>query len=164
MLTQAFSVDDLPRNYIWQLGSWIGEWDTAESAEINAQVKSYSREWLLERDQTLRKKKADLAVKEAELRQLQRTRMQENVARTKDKFMDTESIKQRIEAGPLKMAQGLAKTAGQLATGGLTDPKARMEVCNVCPFKTADERCAKCGCFLPAKTRVKKSSCPIGRW
>ena len=164
MLTHVFSVDDLPRNYIWQLGTWVGEWDTAEAAEVNAQVKSYSREWLLERDVKLRKKRAELAEKEAEFKRLARTRMQQNLAQTQDKFMDKDAIKQRIEAGPLDMAKSLAQTAGQLVSGGLTDPAERMKICESCPFMSGDKRCGKCGCFLPAKTRVKKSSCPIGRW
>ena len=60
MLTSAFPVDDLPRNYIWQLGTYAGVWEGAEDAEVNAQVRSYSREWLLERDQKLRQKREEL--------------------------------------------------------------------------------------------------------
>ena len=164
MLTHVFSVNDLPRNYIWTLGTYTGAWETAEAAEINAQVKSYSREWLLDRDKQLRSKKTQLAEKEAEYRRLARTRTQQNIEMTRDKFMDQDAIKQRIEAGPLDMARGLVQTAGQLATGGMTDPSERMKICEGCPFMGADKRCGKCGCFLPAKTRVKKSSCPIGRW
>ena len=80
------------------------------------------------------------------------------------KNLEPEVVKQRIEAGPAAMAKNLMKSAVDLATGGVTDPKARMEICNVCPFKSPDGRCGKCGCVLAAKTRVKKSSCPIGRW
>jgi hypothetical protein len=164
MLTSAFPVDDLPRNYIWVLGSYVGDWQNAEDAEINAQVRSYSREWLLERDQQLRQKREELKEKEIEYQRLADARLQQNMRMTKDKFMDESAIRQRIEAGPLKQAQSLMQSAGQLVSGGLTDPKARMDICNVCPFKTADGRCAKCGCVLAAKTRVKKSSCPINRW
>lgn len=164
MLTHAFSVDELPRNYIWQLGQWIGAWVNPEEAEINAQVKSYSREWLLERDKQLQQKRKELAEKQAEYKRLAEARMKQNNELTEQKFMDQDAIKRRIEAGPLQMAKGLVQTAGQLATGGLTDPAARMDICKTCPFMGKDQRCGKCGCFLPAKTRVKKSSCPIGKW
>jgi hypothetical protein len=75
-----------------------------------------------------------------------------------------DAINRRIEAGPLKMAAGLIKTAGQLVTGGTTDPAERMAICSKCPFMGDDKRCGKCGCFLPAKTRVAKATCPIGKW
>lgn len=164
LLSHAFSTDDLPRNYLWQLGTYTGAWESPEAAEINAQVKSYSMQFLLERDQKLRQKRAELVEKEIEYKALAAARMRQNKELTEAKFMDQDAIKQRIEAGPLKQAKGLMQSAGQVITGGLTDPKARMAICNECPFKTDDGRCGKCGCVLAAKTRVKKSSCPIGRW
>lgn len=145
----------------------IGEhhkWQGAEEAEITAQVRSYSRQWLVERQQMLERKRAELIdqqhkLKAAKLRaQAERRQLQE------DNLKDEAAIKQRIEAGPFKMAKSLVKSAGDLVTGGTTDPTARMEICNKCPFKGDDQRCGKCGCFLPAKTRVAKSTCPIGRW
>ena len=101
-----------------------------------------------------------------ELSRLERERKAQMDRLTKEvmKNPDTTEIKRQVEAGPLAMAKSLVKSATDLATGGVTDPKERMEICNSCPFKGDDQRCGKCGCFLPAKTRVKKSSCPIGRW
>jgi hypothetical protein len=40
----------------------------------------------------------------------------------------------------------------------------RMNVCNKCPFKSKKNTCKKCGCFLPAKTKVKLEKCPINKW
>jgi hypothetical protein len=41
---------------------------------------------------------------------------------------------------------------------------ARREICNACEFKTKFDRCGKCGCPLPAKTRSLISNCPEGNW
>jgi hypothetical protein len=38
--------------------------------------------------------------------------------------------------------------------------KARREICNSCPEKTALDRCALCSCPLAAKTRSLESKCP----
>lgn len=165
LLEKAFDTSNLPRNYIWTIG-YLGTWKNAEEAEISAQVRSYSREYLMQRSKDLTTKREAEAKKKEELDALRAQRTQE-LDRMTDKykgFADEASTKQRIEAGPLAMARGLVKSAADLATGGVTDPSARMEICNTCPFKGDDQRCGKCGCFLPAKTRVKKSSCPIGRW
>ena len=42
--------------------------------------------------------------------------------------------------------------------------KARMEICNACQYKSAMNRCLKCGCPLAAKTRSLTSKCPEGEW
>jgi len=159
----AFDTSELPRNYIWTIG-YLGNWVSVDEAEIAAQVKSYSREYLVSRAEQIKEKK-ELEQRQMEkLEQLKRQRKAEMDRLTKDTMRDEDAIKRRIEASPMAMAKSLIKTAGQLAVGGTTDPQARMDICNTCPFKGDDQRCGKCGCFLPAKTRVKKSSCPIGRW
>lgn len=183
LLEKTFPLDELPRNYIWTLG-YLGRWKGAEEAEISAQVKSYSREWLLERAEMLQKKKEEMLSKEQKLKALaeQARKEREELTRLAQEHMiDESAIRERInqgplskaaevlgsrkiEASPLDMAKGLVKTAVDLATGGVTDPSARMDICKSCPFMGDDQRCGKCGCFLPAKTRVKKSSCPIGKW
>ena len=161
MLEQAFPLNELPRNYIWTIG-YLGEWQGAEGAEISAQVKSYSREFLRQRADLLKAKKEEAIKKENHYRALKAKRQAE--AEAAESVFDKDALKRKIEASPLQMAKNLVKSAGQLATGGMTDPKERMEICNSCPFKGDDQRCGKCGCFLPAKTRVKKSTCPIGKW
>ena len=41
----------------------------------------------------------------------------------------------------------------------------RMPLCNLCPNKIKlTNTCKECGCFLPAKTRVKDEQCPIDLW
>ena len=144
----------------------IGQWISPEDAEINAQVKSYSREFLVQRSKDLETKKIEIAAKQQELQLLKEQRKQQMDRMTAEALRnpDEDGIKQKIEAGPLKMARGLVKSATDLATGGITDPKARLDICASCPFLGDDKRCGKCGCFTPAKARVKKSSCPIGRW
>jgi len=163
LLTSAFPVDELPRNYIWTIG-YIGTWKGKEDAEISAQVRSYSRQFLLDRASTLKAKKEEERKKVAEFERLQAQRQAEMNRLTEKSIVDEESIRRQVEASPLQMAKSLMKSAADLATGGTTDPTARMEICDRCPFKGDDKRCGLCGCFLPAKTRVARSSCPVGLW
>ena len=167
LLETAFSVAELPRNYIWTLG-YLGAWPNhAEAAEISAQVKSYSKSWLMKRAEMLKSKREEVATKQAELSQLRAKKRLEDQVRTanaENTMKDMDEIKRKVEATPLGMAKSLVKSAADVVSGGLTDPEERMKICKTCPFMGDDKRCGKCGCFLPAKTRVKKSSCPIGRW
>lgn len=164
MLEKTFDLSNLPRNYIWTIG-YLGVWpEHPEQAEISAQVKSYSLQWLKTRAEEHKKRAKEVEAKRQEMENLalQRKLQDEKIALSKVK--DMSELKRRIEASPLDMAKGIFKSAKDLATGGTTDPTARMEICNTCPFKGKDQRCGKCGCFLPAKTRIAKSSCPIGLW
>lgn len=185
LLESAWNHTGLPRNYIWTIG-YLGQWKGAEEAEVSAQVKSYGREWLLKRAQLLDQKKEEATRKQQEYLQVRDAEQRKRLRMTdeyNERMHDMDAINQRIENGPLgnkklespapkrqieagfgQMAKSLVKTAADLATGGVTDPKERMEVCNSCPFKGDDGRCGKCGCVLAAKTRVKKATCPIGRW
>jgi hypothetical protein len=41
----------------------------------------------------------------------------------------------------------------------------RRMVCEVCPKRNKFlDQCNECGCFLPAKTRVKDAACPLQLW
>jgi hypothetical protein len=41
----------------------------------------------------------------------------------------------------------------------------RGEVCHTCPFRIRGiDTCSECGCFLPAKRRVKDEDCPHNFW
>lgn len=41
----------------------------------------------------------------------------------------------------------------------------RIEICNTCPeLRELTRQCKQCGCFVDAKTLIKSSSCPIGKW
>lgn len=41
----------------------------------------------------------------------------------------------------------------------------RMNICKGCEFfRHTDSRCSQCGCFMEAKTRFIKTTCPVGKW
>ena len=40
----------------------------------------------------------------------------------------------------------------------------RLSICRSCPFIKKMDLCGKCGCFMTAKTKFKRSKCPIGKW
>jgi hypothetical protein len=41
----------------------------------------------------------------------------------------------------------------------------RYEICKACPeLIKLTKQCKKCGCFMYAKTRLEKATCPIGKW
>lgn len=45
------------------------------------------------------------------------------------------------------------------------EAKKRIALCVDCEhFKTSNKTCMKCGCFMVAKTRSPRSSCPVGKW
>ncbi len=39
----------------------------------------------------------------------------------------------------------------------------RMAICKGCEFLKA-RICMKCGCLMPAKTKLNRAGCPIGKW
>lgn len=42
---------------------------------------------------------------------------------------------------------------------------ARYEICKSCQhFKKKVRLCGLCGCFMPAKVRLKAATCPAGKW
>lgn len=40
----------------------------------------------------------------------------------------------------------------------------RLAICKPCPYRTRDNRCSSCGCFIKAKVRVPSEKCPNGKW
>lgn len=42
--------------------------------------------------------------------------------------------------------------------------KERYEICKACQHFSKLKICTACGCFLPAKVTMAKSSCPKGKW
>jgi hypothetical protein len=41
----------------------------------------------------------------------------------------------------------------------------RMSICSSCPeIIKLTSQCKKCGCFMPAKTKLEAAKCPIGKW
>lgn len=46
-----------------------------------------------------------------------------------------------------------------------TKAKERQAICNQCEAKNKKLNvCTICGCYLPAKTKLKESSCPMSQW
>ena len=45
------------------------------------------------------------------------------------------------------------------------EAKARYDVCNGCQYFTHSMKtCQLCGCFMPAKTKLRQASCPNNMW
>lgn len=73
-----------------------------------------------------------------------------------------------------EMAKGFVGTAKDILTGAFQGEdvlvseevyNTRIDICNNCEFfRKRDQRCSQCGCFMEAKTRFKKSRCPIHKW
>jgi len=43
--------------------------------------------------------------------------------------------------------------------------KSRLKICNSCDYLQKTVKiCKDCKCFMPAKTRLKTSSCPQNKW
>lgn len=43
--------------------------------------------------------------------------------------------------------------------------KSRYEICQACPeLIKLTKQCKKCGCFMAAKTKLEKATCPLGKW
>lgn len=41
----------------------------------------------------------------------------------------------------------------------------RMELCRNCEFFVSlTQQCTKCGCFMPAKTKLPNAECPVHKW
>lgn len=41
----------------------------------------------------------------------------------------------------------------------------RLEICKGCPeLIQLTSQCKKCGCFMPAKTKLDAAKCPLGKW
>lgn len=46
-----------------------------------------------------------------------------------------------------------------------TISQTRFDICTSCEFLTEiTNSCKKCGCFMIAKTKLKNTRCPIGKW
>lgn len=40
----------------------------------------------------------------------------------------------------------------------------RLNICSSCVHRLSINLCNKCGCYLPAKTKLARAACPIGKW
>jgi len=61
------------------------------------------------------------------------------------------------------VVKGVAR--GKRITASKKVERARMAVCETCDaFDKKRKRCSKCGCYMKAKTKLKESKCPLGKW
>jgi hypothetical protein len=45
------------------------------------------------------------------------------------------------------------------------EAKARLDMCNGCDrFINLTKQCKECGCFMPLKTKLKNTKCPLNKW
>ena len=80
---------------------------------------------------------------------------------------EQEAPSDHVEATAGEMAAGVLRSAGRLLKHGTATAEvkaARLATCDACPHRLASGRCAKCGCFLAAKTGIAAEACPIGKW
>jgi len=69
-----------------------------------------------------------------------------------------------------KKNYGVIQAAKDLISGKLelAEPEVqqkRIDICNSCEVQNkATKVCTACGCFLPAKTRLLQSTCPMDLW
>lgn len=40
----------------------------------------------------------------------------------------------------------------------------RFDICEACEHLTSMNRCRRCGCFMKAKVKFKRASCPARKW
>jgi hypothetical protein len=41
----------------------------------------------------------------------------------------------------------------------------RLQICMQCDrFQKLLHRCKECGCIMPAKAKITKATCPLGKW
>lgn len=68
------------------------------------------------------------------------------------------------------MGYGLIDLAKDAVTGKVehVDQKvqdSRMSTCVTCDkFRSMLKQCGECGCYMPAKVKYTKSTCPLGKW
>jgi hypothetical protein len=71
--------------------------------------------------------------------------------------------------------QEYKKKLGETRPWDMLDPNAervsedeaarRFEICKACPrLLKATNQCKECGCFMNAKTKLAKASCPLHKW
>ena len=87
-------------------------------------------------------------------------------------FQTTKSLVRRENVGIKSKASEIASGYKNLLKSklGLSSQldealfTARREICDACEFKSALDRCLKCGCPLAAKTKSYTSECPEKHW
>lgn len=81
-----------------------------------------------------------------------------------------EKVKQELLQKLKGMSETITDSIGEMAKGknifcDSSVANKRMQICHSCPhFVQSTSQCAKCGCFMSAKTRLSQSQCPVGKW
>lgn len=72
----------------------------------------------------------------------------------------------------LQGAYKLGKSVSGIDKTDLDELERRKDICASCKYNTSImyenhlpiSRCKKCGCFIPAKIRLKSEKCPANKW
>ncbi|MBM3910465.1 MAG: hypothetical protein FJ356_02315 [Thaumarchaeota archaeon] len=79
------------------------------------------------------------------------------------------------DSGQKSKWQQYKENLGKTRPWDLLDPHAivenpktaedRLAICKACPeLIKLTTQCKKCGCFMTAKTKLKRAECPLGKW
>ena len=83
-----------------------------------------------------------------------------------------EDFPQDFELNIFQMGMGLARAMADEANAvrkrkpsvSSDEYERRMGICRDCQFLVNGRRCAKCGCVMMYKARLRTGRCPIGKW
>lgn len=68
-----------------------------------------------------------------------------------------------------RLKEAKEKVTGALLDSSNAEEKAKMDdrmaICRACPeLRKPLDQCAKCGCLMHAKTKLRGATCPLGKW
>jgi hypothetical protein len=76
-----------------------------------------------------------------------------------DKIKEIIENNKNSEVGPMDLVNPNTEWASE------EKGTARFDICKSCPeLIKFTAQCKKCGCFMKAKTKLEKATCPIGKW
>ena len=84
--------------------------------------------------------------------------------------MNEQDLKNRVLQQLKGLSDTVVDTVGDMSKGkNVFCPSNivndRISTCNACPeFVRTTTQCKHCGCFMSSKARLKRASCPIGKW
>ena len=74
-------------------------------------------------------------------------------------------IKEIIENNKNSQVSPMDLIRGDTEWASESDASERYSICKACPdLIKLTNQCKKCGCFMVAKTKLQKATCPIGKW
>lgn len=76
-----------------------------------------------------------------------------------DKIKEIIENNKKSEVGPMDLINPNTEWAVESLSSE------RYSICQSCPeLIKLTKQCKKCGCFMAAKTKLQKATCPIGKW